>query len=327
MDEDLFHDLKGQMLKEVALQQSKSIALIGLSEVAFKLRASIAVAGLEASFAGIFDPFGSSEPIPAFVEEWAELIKVKPELIIICGDETKEDLLIATVEAYSDAGIDAFPKVLLGGAGHLAFRDEIFAELTAPAMVPSYATGYPNTIIHMYQCLKSLADNNRSGAIVELGAFKGGTIALLARMSERLGLNSTEIIGMDSWGGFPPRRSLLDLYEHPRCVFTDFEAVERYVEPFGVRLLPGDISDTCEQLRGKPIALAFCDTDNYSPARHALALIAEQLIVGGAIVLDHFTTTPDYVYTVGERMAAKETLCEDATLLNLHETGVFLKVA
>jgi hypothetical protein len=37
-------------------------------------------------------------------------------------------------------------------------------------------------------------------------------------------------------------------------------------------------------------------------------------------------TTPDYVYTVGERIAATEAL-QEAALLHLHGTGVFVNVA
>ena len=131
---------------------------------------------------------------------------------------------------------------------------------------------------------------------------------------------------MDSWAGFPPRRSVLDLYEHPRCVFTDLEAVRAYVEPFGVKLIAGDISDTYRQLEGVPLLLAFFDTDNYSPARAALELCADQLVVGGSIVFDHVATVPDYIDTLGERMAAYEVLGARA-FLHLHGTGVFTKLA
>ena len=45
----------------------------------------------------------------------------------------------------------------------------------------------------------------------------------------------------------------------------------------------------------------------------------------GAIVFDHYATVPDFIYTLGERMAADEVLT-DRGLLHLHDTGVFVKL-
>jgi len=133
------------------------------------------------------------------------------------------------------------------------------------------------------------------------------------------------VIGFDTWEGFPARQSLLDLYTHPRCVFTDLEAVRGYTEPCGVELVPGDITETYERLAGEPLILCFFDTDNYSPTQAALELCAEQLVPGGAIVFDHVATTAGYVDTIGERIAAYELLAE-RPLLHLHGTGVFVKL-
>ena len=149
----------------------------------------------------------------------------------------------------------------------------------------------------------------------------------LAEAVRRLDLRGTPVIAFDAWDGFPPRRSLLDLYEHSRCVFRDLEAVRRYTEPYGIELVPGDIFETAPaRLASELILLAFVDTDNYSGARAALTTIIPNLVPGGAIILDHFVTTRDYVYTVGERIAATEAL-QDAELLHLHGTGVFVNVA
>ena len=108
-------------------------------------------------------------------------------------------------------------------------------------------------------------------------------------------------------------------------MFTDLDAVREYVEPFGVELIPGDISDTYRALADESILLAFFDTDNYSPARAGLELCARQLVVGGSIVFDHVATTAEYVDTLGERIAAYEVL-GPAGFLHLHGTGVFTKI-
>jgi hypothetical protein len=91
--------------------------------------------------------------------------------------------------------------------------------------------------------------------------------------------------------------------------------------------VPGDIFETVPaRLARERVLLAFVDTDNYSGARAALTVIVRNLVPGGAIVLDHYVTTPDYVYTIGERMAATDVL-HGRGLLHLHGTGVFVNVA
>jgi O-methyltransferase len=190
--------------------------------------------------------------------------------------------------------------------------------------VPSYATGYPHTRVHMFQHLKAAAANGLDGAVVEFGAFKGGTTAWLSRTARVLGL-SGPVLAFDSWDGFPPRRTMLDMYEHPRCVFRDLQAVRDYLEPLGIQIVQGDISETANRLRHTPVLLAFIDTDNYSPAHAALIAIADNIIPGGAIVFDHYTTTPDFLYTLGERMAAQDVLA-DRGFLQIHGSGMFLKL-
>ena len=45
--------------------------------------------------------------------------------------------------------------------------------------------------------------------------------------------------------------------------------------------------------------LSFVDTDNYSSACVALAVVQERTVVGGAIVFDHFTGADRFRYTIG----------------------------
>jgi hypothetical protein len=298
------------------------IALIGATPAALTVRSLLAAAGLSDRVAGIFDPAHGTEGLPQG-RAWRELSRSDASILIFCADADKEKLLRACAAIFDGAG--DLPRVVLAGTEHLNFRDPDYAMLDAPALVPSYATGYPLTRVHLFQCLQAAAAQKLSGSVVEFGAFKVGTTVWLAKVVKHFGIDA-EVIGFDSWAGFPRRRSLLDLYEHPRCVFDDLAAASAYAEPYGVSLVPGDIADTCEVLRDKPIVLAFVDTDNYSGARAALEVCGPQVVRGGAIVLDHYWTTSEYIYTVGERMAASEVL-SDLGFMNLQGTGVFTKLA
>jgi O-methyltransferase len=298
------------------------VLLLGRTADSVYLTMQLKMLGLGHSLLGIADPDipvgdhqGGSVP-------WARVAALEPRYLVVCSDEHKERLLRGFVATQRPG--EMLPSVVLSGMAHLTFNDPAFTESDAPAMVPSYATGYPYTRIHMFQHLQAAARNGLTGAIVEFGAFKGGTTAWLARTARQLGLD-IPIIAFDSWDGFPPRRSVLDMYEHPRCVFRDLPAVRAYLAPLGVELVEGDISDTVARLRGTPVLLSFIDTDNYSPAYAALTTIADNIVPGGAIVFDHYTTSRDYLYTLGERMAGQDVL-GDRGFFHVHESGVFVRL-
>lgn len=297
------------------------VAVIGLGSEALHVRAALSALGGEVE---VYDP-RKSVAADQRLAPWSLLGAAEPQLVVIAPDAEKEELLRAAADVL-DAN-DPLPQVILGGLGHQERSDPIFEDLEAPAMVPSYATGNPHTRAHLYDCLRAAAANGREGAVVELGAFKGGTSVWLARAVAALGLESSKVIAFDAWDGFPPRRSILDLYEHPRCVFRDLEAVRAYAEPHGIELVVGDIAETApKRLASEPILLAFIDTDNYSATRAALEPIRDNLVPGGAIIFDHYFTISDYAYTVGERIAGVEALGESG-LLQLRGTGVFINVS
>lgn len=317
----LAHDLLSQLLPRL-LSEPGPVLLLGRTAAAFQLTVQLQTLGLADHLLGIADPATPGDGHPPSTLPWGRTATLEPRYLVVCSDAHKEALLRRFVSDRNTAA--ALPTVVLSGMTHLAFADAAFAESDAPALVPSYATGYPNTRIHMFQHLQAAARNGLAGAIVEFGAFKGGTTAWLARTARQLGLD-VSVLAFDAWDGFPPRRSLLDMYEHPRCVFRDLPAVHGYLEPLGVELVEGDISDTAARLQDTPVLLAFIDTDNYSPAHAALRAVAENVIPGGAIVFDHYTTSSDYLYTLGERMAGQDVL-RDRGFLHIHDSGVFIRL-
>jgi predicted O-methyltransferase YrrM len=114
------------------------------------------------------------------------------------------------------------------------------------------------------------------------------------------------------------------MYRDEKCEFPDFETVKNYCSPYKIELVAGDIQQTCERLKDTDLALSFFDTDNYSATRKALEICLERTVPGGVLAFDHYFS-PTWEQTVGERIAAKQVL-KDASLLNLHGTGIFLKL-
>jgi O-methyltransferase len=232
-------ELEAQLAHHVA-RGARTVAILGASPEAVTLGPHVVELAGPDALLGIFDPDALPDTAPP-MRLWSELSAMRPDVLVVASDADKERLLQAAAAVFHRAG--HLPSVIISGSAHQEYRDPTFQELERPALVPSYATGHPSTRVHLYQVLQHAARHNLEGAVVELGAFKGGTTVWLARAIAALGLRRTKVIGFDSWDGFPPRRSLLDLYEHPRCIFRDLDAVRAYTAPHGVELVPGDIAE------------------------------------------------------------------------------------
>jgi O-methyltransferase len=295
-------------------------AVLGLTPVTLRLLASLAPAGLDRALQAIYAPGEGrgGPPLTVPVRPLPALREADCGLLVVAADTEKEDLLCAALPFTSGT-----PKVIVAGYGHLDFRDRVFEEEQAQLLVPSLANGYPNSLVHLYQCLASAARLGLSGVVAEFGMFKGGTTMFLSRVIERLGAG-WPVIGFDTFGGFPPRRSPLDMYDHPGCVFTDEAAVRRYLDGRDIEIIAGDITRTCSRLEEEDLVLTFIDTDNYTPARAAIEVARERTVPGGAIVFDHFTGTSRFRYTLGERIAGR-VLLDDPRWFHLHGTGVFYR--
>ncbi|MEY2502901.1 MAG: hypothetical protein QOI07_3235 [Verrucomicrobiota bacterium] len=241
------------------------------------------------------------------------------DTVVITVDDEKEEALAECREAIRET-----PRIIVAGLAHLEFRDPEFETLVQSCLVKSYATGYRYSLIHLYQSIRHLAAIGARGDVAEFGICKGGTVVFIKKALQKFGLTDAKVYGFDIFEGFPKKKTLLDLYWHPKCEFKDFDTVTSYCERFGVKVVKGDICETYRVLNGKPLILSFFDTDNYSPTRAALEMCANQTVAGGILFFDHVTTESDYLYTIGERMAAKEVLHPDK-FFNPHGTGLFIK--
>lgn len=308
--------LREDLLEQVAAG-ARSIAILGSDELGLRLLVFVTGQLPVCSVSWYGDvplavAAGASRPL-------TDLAIDLPDVVVVVDDAEKEATLLAAAPYLAHA-----PVVLVAGYAHYSFRDDLFEQTLADLQVPSIANGYENTLVHLYECVRNAAQLGLEGAIVEFGVFKGGTTMFLARLTRALN-QDWKVIGFDTFGGFPPRRSVFDMYSHPGAVFADFESVERYLGALGVELVRGDIVDTSERLADTPVVVAFIDTDNYSSAKAAVEALRENVVVGGAIVFDHLTGVARFRYTLGERIAARELLANDERYFNLHGTGVFLR--
>ena len=311
----LLEDTEDQLLRS-----GVTLGILGLTSTTLRLLDALALSGLAKAVTGVYVPHSSDVPhaVSVPVLPFAELARETPDVLTVAADEQKQEIVLAALPFIQGA-----PKLIVAGYGHFAFSDQLYEEERAQLLVPSLANGYPHTLPHLYQCLVNAARLGLNGVVAEFGMFKGGTTMFLSRVIERLG-TAWPVIGFDSFAGFPPRRSPLDMYDHPECVFTDLAVVQRYLTGRNVEIVAGDIVETATRLANEKVVLTFVDTDNYSSARAALEVVQDRTVVGGAIVFDHFTGLDRFRYTLGERIAGLP-LLEDPRFFNLHGTGVFYR--
>lgn len=289
------------------------VAVAGWSPATFELVADPVFAFGAATLIGIFAHQGGGTVMPL-----SELPAHSPDIVVVAEDAGKEVILESIART-----LPAKTKIVIGGFSHFEFHDGVFDQIRRDLFIPSFANGYRNCLVHIYQCLQLAHSRGLSGSVAEFGMFKGGTTMLISRFIEAIGAN-WKVYGFDTFDGFPEKRSPLDMYAHPDCVFLDVEMVRAVFAGRNVEIVEGDVVETVARLEHEQLVVSFVDTDNFTSADAIIRVIAERTQVGGAIIFDHWTGHDRHIDTIGERIAAKR-LAANPNYFNLHGTGVFLR--
>lgn len=289
------------------------VAIAGWSPAAIELASDATFVSGGAKLLGIFAAQSGGN-----VLSLSDLPGYAPDIVVIAEDSGKENILEEIGRT-----LPANTKIIIGGFSHFEFYDDIFDKIRRDLFIPSFANGYRHCLVHIYQCLQNAHRRSLKGCVAEFGMFKGGTTMLISRFIDAIGAD-WKVYGFDTFSGFPSKRSPLDMYAHPDCVFLDVEMVRGVFAGRNVEVIAGDVVDTVARINGEQLVLSFVDTDNFTSAEAIIRVIADQTQVGGAIIFDHWTGHDRHIDTIGERIAAKR-LKADPRYFNLHGTGVFLR--
>jgi O-methyltransferase len=316
LDQVVYKELLQDTVDAASNCRDGSIAVIGEPAVCEAL--GVELSGLGSSRAlGVVAHWNTGQVRP---HDRIALRDAVIEVVVIASDQDKEEIVRALPTL-----ITGKPRVLLAGYRHFEFRDERYEALSGNLTEPSLANGYSNCRVHLFQCLSNAARLKLTGVIAEFGMFRGGTTQFLAETALSFGMQNT-IIGFDTFGGFPQAKHVFDMYSHPDLCDINLSEVQARLKDYDIRIVPGDIVETADRaLTNSSVVLAFIDTDNYSSGRAAIRAVIDRVVIGGAIVLDHFTGEDRFKRTLGERFAAQELLVGDPRFFNLHGTGVFLR--
>lgn len=258
---------------------------------------------------------------PNLSESVATALLASEHLIVV--DDIGKDALLAWLNSLQ---WKRFPKLWIQGEAHQREAQHMAESLELGNPSASLATGYALAKAHIYELLRHLSSRHSVGCVLEMGVFRGGTLMMMRRMLRELGMNDVDLLGFDTFSGFPPPRNLLDQFSDTTFVNVDFLGTQASLRSFDVQLVRGDICETIYEFKRSDILLTFFDTDNYSPVVHALPICWQNTVEGGAVVFDHFYTRTEMMDTIGERIAAVEFFEGRTDVLHLSGTGVFVKM-
>jgi O-methyltransferase len=132
------------------------------------------------------------------------------------------------------------------------------------------------------------------GAVVEVGAWLGGTATLAYRMLRNTGF-AKRYVCVDTFGGFVPEQFERDL-EHGTASNRnrDFaansrETVERLLRSYGVgeiELVEGDIARIADERLPERVSVGLVDVDLEVPVYEGLRRLQPRLVAGGVLLVD-----------------------------------------
>lgn len=197
--------------------------------------------------------------------------------------------------------------------------DAAFAEAWAqarPFTMTSPERGYA-----LWRAVEHVARNRIGGALVECGAWRGGSAILMALAADRFGLSDRPLIVFDTFDGMTEAGdrdedvhgrnagALLEAEKDRRdeaaiWAVASLEAVRGNFRTAGVapdraRFIEGDVRETLKSAKTGPIALLRLDTDFYDSTCAELQTLYPRLSRGGVLLVD------DYGHWKGARDAVE----------------------
>ena len=149
-----------------------------------------------------------------------------------------------------------------------------------------------NTLVDIYRCyeLWYLAKqlSNTQGSILEVGVWRGGTGAILAKAAEP---NGKKVFLADTFEGVVKAGSKDTASVGGEHADTSEAVVKDLMQSLlltNYSILTGIFPEETSHLVEAPIAMLHCDVDVYSSARDVVEWCLSRLTLGGIIVFDDY---------------------------------------
>jgi hypothetical protein len=167
------------------------------------------------------------------------------------------------------------------------------------------------------------------GAVVELGVYKGASLARLLTFRAILEAESSRrVFGFDAFGTFPRSEvasaddlGFIDRFEAEAGDGYARTEIATYLDDKGFgnyELVEGDVRNTVPRvLDERPelrIALLHLDMDVYEPTNDAITMLEDRLVPGALIVIDDYGTVGGATQAIDELCARRHLSIEKLPL-------------
>jgi O-methyltransferase len=160
----------------------------------------------------------------------------------------------------------------------------------------TYHTIHPYTLVDMYRCyeLWTLVEQSQklTGALIEIGVWRGGTGALIAQRAKLCGITDT-IYLCDTFTGVVKASAYDPLYKggehHDTAIGLVEDLVYNQLNLEHVQILQGIFpEETAKGLDDESFRFCHIDVDVYHSARDITEWLWNKLVSGGMIVYDDY---------------------------------------
>lgn len=196
--------------------------------------------------------------------------------------------------------------------------NEVFAITSAYSLVRTHRS------YELWQLVAETA--HTAGALLEVGVWRGGTGALIAKRAQSLGIPDPVYL-CDTFEGVVKAGGLDSAYKGGEHADTSVEVVEDLLKTLDVhnaQVLKGIFPDeTAQKIPEGPIRFCHIDVDVYQSAKEVLEWVWPRLSSGGMVVFDDygFRATSGVTRLVDEERGKDDNI----VIHNLNAHGIIIK--
>lgn len=198
-------------------------------------------------------------------------------------------------------------------------RDFTEQDITLVHQVMPYTMTTPERIFGLRRAVEYISSNHISGAIVECGVWRGGSMMAIAKTLQQLDNTQYDLYLFDTFAGMPQPGEADGLFAQQKFeetkigedssdwCYASLSEVKSVMDGTGYNqakfhFVQGKVEETIPANAPDQIALLRLDTDWYESTKHELIHLFPRLSIGGVIIID------DYGKWAGARQAVDEYL-------------------
>ena len=165
-----------------------------------------------------------------------------------------------------------------------------------------YTATQDDAIVALHDAVHYIVRADIPGAFVECGVWKGGSLLVIARELQKLGIRDRDLVGFDTFAGMTAPTEEDVRYDgkpgrDPSSIHLPVapspEDVRALIHASGypsdrIQLVSGRVEDTLPQAAPEAIALLRLDTDWYESTRHEFTHLYPRLASGGILIVDDY---------------------------------------